>query len=150
MARHHSNIGTPDQIRIMGNKMRGHVVILSCDRFGCHVMQKAIDCVDTDMKIVFISELFRSLKETLTHRFACHVWQRIFETAWKDGPPQIICNIYTALVGQWNSIANDENGSLVVQCILEHSDETAKGVIVSEIFDSTLSIAKGKDTPFCI
>jgi Pumilio-family RNA binding repeat len=32
--------GTAQQIQILGQKMKGHVIQLSCDRFGCHVMQK--------------------------------------------------------------------------------------------------------------
>jgi hypothetical protein len=34
--------GSEDQFNTLCQKMKGHVVQLSCDRFGCHVMQKVL------------------------------------------------------------------------------------------------------------
>eukprot|EP00842_Homolaphlyctis_polyrhiza_P001404 jgi/Hompol1/2264/HPOL_005917-RA len=137
--------GTQQQIRILGGCIRGHVVSLSCDRFGCHVMQKAIDRIDEDIKISLIFELFASIPETFTHRFACHVWQRIFETRWRSEPPPAIMGyVHAAVAGYWISVANDENGSLVVQCIFENCSEADRAPIVAEIFEHTAEIAKGQ------
>ncbi|KAI8895703.1 armadillo-type protein [Globomyces pollinis-pini] len=137
--------GTELQAQALCQKMKGHVIQLSCDRFGCHVMQKAIEKVGDEVKMNLISELFPSIPETFTHRFACHVWQRIFEIKWKDGrSPNYMSVIQNAVVGQWASIANDENGSLVVQCIFEHVTPAEKAPVIEEIFQCTAEISKGQ------
>ncbi|KAJ3322555.1 hypothetical protein HDV06_002932 [Boothiomyces sp. JEL0866] len=136
--------GTDDQIQALCSKMRGHVVQLSCDRFGCHVMQKAIEKLGQEVKLMLISELFQSIPETFTHRFACHVWQRVFEIKWNPGTPSIMDYIQSSVVGQWAAIANDENGSLVVQCIFEHCSQQEKLQVINEIFACTADIAKGQ------
>jgi transcriptional regulator CtsR len=130
--------------------MKEHVIQLSCDRFGCHVMQKvpnnlqkAIEKVDDHLKMELISELFKSIPETFTHRFSCHVWQRVFEIKWVDETPSIMQFVQNAVVGQWAEIANDENGSLVVQCIFEHCTDKEKAPIIADIFTCTLEISRG-------
>ncbi|KAI8925267.1 armadillo-type protein [Entophlyctis helioformis] len=136
--------GSPSQMRSLGTRMRGHVLHLACDRFGCHVMQKAIERMDEDIKTAIVSELLKCVTETFTHRFACHVWQRVFETRWMSEPPPIMSYIHATLKGNWAMIANDENGSLVVQCIFENCSDAEKMPIVSEIFEHTVDIAKGQ------
>lgn len=92
-----------------------------------------------------ISELYKSIPETFTHRFACHVWQRIFEIEWSQTGPKIMSVVQEAVIGNWASIANDENGSLVVQCIFEHGDDISRAPIIEEIFKYTAAISKGNE-----
>ncbi|KAJ3013500.1 hypothetical protein HKX48_005723 [Thoreauomyces humboldtii] len=136
--------GTPHQIRILGQTMRGNVLSLACDRFGCHVIQKALDTVEEDLRASLISELFRCVRETITHRFACHVWQRIFQIKWNNEPPAIMHYLDASLKSQWHLIANDENGSLVVQCIFENCGQKEKGPILSEVLGRTVEVARGQ------
>ncbi|KAJ3087957.1 hypothetical protein HK102_009891 [Quaeritorhiza haematococci] len=137
--------GTPQHVRLIGETMRGKVYELACDRFGCHVVQKAFDTVDDELKTALISELFRAIPETITHRFACHVWQRVFETRWgSQEPPAVMQYVDSALKGQWHLIANDENGSLVVQCIFENCSEQEKAPLLCEILAHVVDIAKGQ------
>ncbi|KAI8618561.1 armadillo-type protein [Chytriomyces sp. MP71] len=48
------------------------------------------------------------------------------------------------LHGQWHSIANDESGSLVVQCIFENCPESEKRGIIQEVLSHAADIAKGQ------
>jgi hypothetical protein len=41
---------------------------LSMDAFGCHVIQKAFDCVSEDFKATMVAELLRRIPETVIHR----------------------------------------------------------------------------------
>ncbi|ORY44361.1 ARM repeat-containing protein [Rhizoclosmatium globosum] len=157
--------GTREQVKGLVLLMGGHMYPLSCDRFGCHVVQKALDVCEDDVKLSIVTELFRAIPETITHRFACHVWQRVFETKWGTtlSPPtpialeqfpltanmvdstspaqvqitfsnrsKIVQRVDAALKGQWHLVANDENGSLVVQ------------EIVKEVLVYAADIAKGQ------
>jgi hypothetical protein len=45
--------------------------------------------------------------------------------------------------GQWSRVAFDENGSLIIQCIFENSSAEQKLLIVDEIFENIVDIAKG-------
>ena len=123
--------------------MKQNVLDLACDRFGCHVVQKAVEFVEEDQKVILASEMFQRTRETITHRFASHVWQRIFEIKWKNPLPVLLEKVNATLTGHWATIANDEHGSLVVQCIFENADQSEKYPIINEILINVQNVAKG-------
>jgi hypothetical protein len=112
--------GTKDQIDRISTAIKGNVVNLSIDMFGCHVVQKAFDCVDEEVKVAMVKELLCRIPETVSHRFACHVWQKLLEIRWKGPAPVIMKYVNDALRGLWTEIALGETGSLVVQNIFEN------------------------------
>ena len=103
------------------------------DAFGCHVVQKAFDAVPEDYKAIMVHELLRRIPETVIHRYACHVWQKLFELRWSDSPPQIMKYVNEALRGMWHDVALGETGSLVVQNIFENCLEEDKVRNLDEI-----------------
>lgn len=106
--------------------MKGHILELTCEPFGCHVVQRALDYVDETSKASLVSELLVRIPETITHKYACHVWQKVFEIRWQHSPPPIMKHIHQALEHQWDRVALDETGSLVIQNIFENMTETDK------------------------
>jgi transposase-like protein len=120
-------LGTPDQIQGLADKMKGNVLELTCEAFGCHVVQKALDYVTEPIKAKLVLELAVRISETITHRHACHVWQKVFEIRWSPGKsPNIMSNVHKALKNQWTHVALDETGSLVIQNIFENLTESDK------------------------
>lgn len=89
-------------------------------------MFQALDNVDEDIKIELVSELFQNIPETITHRYACHVWQKVFEIRWNENPPAVMNHVNNALQGRWAQVALDETGSLVIQNIFENLTEQDK------------------------
>ncbi|KAG0252310.1 hypothetical protein BG011_007048 [Mortierella polycephala] len=136
--------GTPQQIEALAQAMRGNVLTLACDPFGCHVVQKALDNVEEDCKARIVTEMFRRIRETIVHRHACHVWQKVFEIRWVDAPPAVMTYVNNAVVGRWASVAVDEIGSLVVQNIFENCTEHGKRPALHEVLQSVTTIAKGQ------
>ena len=125
--------------------MKGHILSLSYDRFGCHVIQKAVECTNDEIRMIILDELFPYIKETVMHKFSCHVWQRVFQIKWDNGlPPIIMINMHKTLLGIWDTVASDENGSLVVQCIFENSTEEEKRPILDSVLKRTIDIALGQ------
>ncbi|KAF9415754.1 hypothetical protein BGZ94_010408, partial [Podila epigama] len=118
--------GTPQQIDALAGAMRGNILALACDPFGCHVVQKALDNVDEGCKARIVTEMFRRIPETIVHRYACHVWQKVFEIRWTEAPPAVMTYVNNAVGGKWASVAVDETGSLVVQNIFENCAEHDK------------------------
>lgn len=128
--------GTPQQVMNIADAIRGNTLGLSMDPFGCHVVQKAFDSVPEDYKAIMVHELLRRIPETVIHRYACHVWQKLFELRWTESPPQIMKYVNEALRGMWHEVALGETGSLVVQNIFENCLEEDK---VSHIIYHTIS-----------
>jgi hypothetical protein len=124
--------GTTEQVVAIANAIKGNTLSLSMDPFGCHVVQKAFDCVPEEHKAVMVHELLRRIPETVIHRYACHVWQKLFELRWSGEPPQIMAKVNEALRGMWHEVALGETGSLVVQNIFENCVEDEK-VTVSPV-----------------
>ncbi|KAF9121442.1 hypothetical protein BGW39_010524 [Mortierella sp. 14UC] len=136
--------GSPQQIDALAQAMRGNILTLACDPFGCHVVQKALDNMEEDCKARIVTEMFRRIRETIVHRYACHVWQKVFEIRWTDAPPAVMTYVNSAVAGRWASVAVDETGSLVVQNIFENCAEHDKRPVLNEILQSVTTIAKGQ------
>lgn len=56
---------------------RGHVVELATNCYGCHVLQKALDC-EEDIRLLIVSELLLcDPAKTLINKHASHVWSKV-------------------------------------------------------------------------
>lgn len=114
--------------------MVGSIVELSKDPFGCHVVQKCFDTAPEDLRYRLVEEMSASVHQSLTDRYACHVWQKIFELRWTQGPPACTAmNVVSSLRGQWADVCLDETGSLVVQNIFENFEQQDKQEIIEEV-----------------
>ncbi|KAI0116369.1 armadillo-type protein [Nemania sp. FL0031] len=142
--------GTPEQVIKIAEAIRGCTLTLSMDPFGCHVVQKAFDSVPEDYKAIMVHELLRRIPETVIHRYACHVWQKLFELRWTESPPQIMKYVNEALRGMWHEVALGETGSLVVQNIFENCLEEDKRPCIEEVLTNIDIVAHGQFGNWCI
>ncbi|EGO31275.1 hypothetical protein SERLADRAFT_412664 [Serpula lacrymans var. lacrymans S7.9] len=114
---------------------RGRVVDLATNCYGCHVLQKALDC-EEDIRLLIVSELLLGDPAlTLINKHASHVWSKIMELSWTAPAPPIFAYVNKSLKGKWASLACHETGSLVVQHAFENLEESAKGGIIDELLD---------------
>ena len=61
------------------NKCRtsGRIVELATNCYGCHVLQKALDC-EEDIRLLIVSELLHGdPAQTLVNKHASHVWSKV-------------------------------------------------------------------------
>ncbi|KAG1859848.1 armadillo-type protein [Suillus subluteus] len=126
---------TPEERRKIVNCMRGRVVDLATNCYGCHVLQKALDC-EEDIRLLIVSELLLGDPAlTLVNKHASHVWSK-------------------SLKGKWASLACHETGSLVVQHAFENLEESAKDGIIDELLNQGPTvfgeIAKNQWGSYCI
>lgn len=57
--------------------LRGRVVELAMNCYGCHVLQKALDC-EEDVRLAIVSELLLGdPAQTLVNKHASHVWSKV-------------------------------------------------------------------------
>ncbi|KAI9247683.1 armadillo-type protein [Phascolomyces articulosus] len=140
-------VGTPEQVSALITKMQGRIVSLTCQPFGCHVLQKAFDCCpDETTRASMVEELFENISDTITHKHACHIWQKVFEMQWtqQDVAPPVMARVNQALQGKWTQVALDETGSLVIQHIFENVCEQEKRPVLDEVLDNIMVIARGQ------
>ncbi|KAG6914608.1 hypothetical protein DXG01_016354, partial [Tephrocybe rancida] len=126
----------PDERRKMVGCMRGHVVELVTDCYGCHVLQKALDC-EEDICLLIVSELLLGDPvQMLVNKHASHVWSKIMELMWMPLAPPIFAYVNKYLKGKWASLTCHEMGSFVVQHAFENLKAEAKDRIVDELINS--------------
>ncbi|KAF7288800.1 PUM-HD domain-containing protein [Mycena chlorophos] len=114
--------------------MRGRVVDLATNCYGCHVLQKALDCDEEEIRLLIVSELLvGDPAQTLVNKHASHVWSKIMELSWTPPAPPIFAYVNKSLKGKWAALACHETGSLVVQHAFENLEESAKDGIVDEL-----------------
>jgi pumilio RNA-binding family len=59
---------------------RGRIVDLATNCYGCHVLQKALDC-EEDIRLLIVSELLLGdPAQTLVNKHASHVWSKVFHS----------------------------------------------------------------------
>ncbi|GBE77603.1 ARM repeat-containing protein [Sparassis crispa] len=134
--------------------MRGRVVDLATNCYGCHVLQKALDC-EEDIRLLIVSELLLGdPAQTLVNKHASHVWSKIMELTWTPPAPPIFTYVNKSLKGKWASLACHETGSLVVQHAFENLEESAKDGIVDELLnqgpDVFGEVAKSQWGSYCV
>jgi hypothetical protein len=57
--------------------IRGRVVELAMNCYGCHVLQKALDC-EEDVRLLIVTELLRGdPAASLVNKHASHVWSKV-------------------------------------------------------------------------
>ncbi|KAG2342064.1 ARM repeat-containing protein [Suillus weaverae] len=133
---------------------RGRVVDLATNCYGCHVLQKALDC-EEDIRLLIVSELLLGDPAlTLVNKHASHVWSKIMELTWTAPAPPIFAFVNKSLKGKWASLACHETGSLVVQHAFENLEESAKDGIIDELLNQGPTvfgeIAKNQWGSYCI
>ncbi|TFL03238.1 armadillo-type protein [Pterulicium gracile] len=125
----------PEERRKIVACMRGRIVELATNCYGCHVLQKALDC-EEDIRLLIVSELLTGdPAQTLINKHASHVWSKIMELTWTAPAPPIFAFVNRSLKGKWAALACHETGSLVVQHAFENLEDHAKDGIVEELLN---------------
>ena len=59
------------------DSVSGRVVELATNCYGCHVLQKALDC-EEEVRLLIVSELLLGdPAQTLVNKHASHVWSKV-------------------------------------------------------------------------
>ncbi|KAF7304107.1 ARM repeat-containing protein [Mycena indigotica] len=146
---------TPEERRKIVACLRGRVVDLATNCYGCHVLQKALDCEEEEVRLLIVSELLMGdPAQTLVNKHASHVWSKIMELSWTSPAPPIFAYVNKSLKGKWAALACHETGSLVVQHAFENLEDSAKEGIVDELLGQGPAVfgevAKSQWGSYCI
>ncbi|CAG7853689.1 Meiotic coiled-coil protein 2 [Serendipita indica DSM 11827] len=132
--------------------MIGHVVELATNCYGTHVVQKALECEEEFRRVIVTELLNNDPAYTLTSKHCSHVWAKVMELSWVNGPPPPIFSIVNrSLRGKWATLACHETGSLVVQTMFENMDDAGDTlVIVDEILNNLEDVVKTQFGAFVV
>ncbi|KAJ4477458.1 pumilio-family RNA binding repeat protein [Lentinula aciculospora] len=145
---------TSEERKKIASCMRGRIVELATNCYGCHVLQKALDC-EEDIRLLIVSELLLGdPAQTLVNKHASHVWSKIMELTWTPPAPPIFTYVNKSLKGKWAALACHETGSLVVQHAFENLEDSAKDGIIEELLNQGPSVfsevAKNQWGSYCV
>ncbi|KAG5651172.1 hypothetical protein H0H81_009615 [Sphagnurus paluster] len=136
----------PEERRKMVACMRGRVVELATNCYGCHVLQKALDC-EEDIRLLIVSELLLGdPAQTLVNKHASHVWrltpiQHAFENLEVDAKDGIVDELINNGSAVFGEVAKNQWGSYCIQHILEHGSETHRNQTLQHLLDGLLDFA---------
>uniref|UniRef100_A0A183CQ79 PUM-HD domain-containing protein n=1 Tax=Globodera pallida TaxID=36090 RepID=A0A183CQ79_GLOPA len=144
--------GTDGQKAQLLDALRGHVLTLALQMYGCHVIQTALKSVDKASQIEIIEELTpRScLIRCIKDQYGMHVMNTIFEFI---EPQRLQFFVDAILYSPLDSVASlslHEYGYLVIRSLLKHCTEQQKRLVLEQLHDIVLTLATDKYGCFVI
>uniref|UniRef100_A0ABI7X306 PUM-HD domain-containing protein n=1 Tax=Felis catus TaxID=9685 RepID=A0ABI7X306_FELCA len=122
--------GSLDQKLALATRIRGHVLPLALQMYGCRVIQKALESISSDQQVFVLS----------THPYGCRVIQRILEHCTAEQTLPILEELHQ----HTEQLVQDQYGNYVIQHVLEHGRPEDKSKIVSEIRGKVLALSQHK------
>lgn len=119
--------GNPRQLTYAANRLRGHVVTLTLQTYGCRVIQKCIEVMPPQGLDVIVAELEGNVARCIQDQNGNHVVQKCVEVI-----PKRCGFIISAFVGRVMELATHAYGCRVIQCIMEHCPDQ-KDTIFNEL-----------------
>lgn len=122
--------GNENQIHLLCQNFKGHVLELTLQTYGCRVIQKALDVIsDEEDKFIISDELENSVLHCVNDQNGNHVIQKCVEKL----SPEYVGFILNEFKGNVREQAMHAYGCRVIQRILEFCTETQKRPVLREI-----------------
>uniref|UniRef100_A0A8C6ED28 Pumilio homolog 1 n=1 Tax=Microcebus murinus TaxID=30608 RepID=A0A8C6ED28_MICMU len=108
--------GSLEQKLALAEQIRGHVLSLALQMYGCRVIQKALEFIPSDQQNEMVRELDGHVLKCVKDQNGNHVVQKCIECV----QPQSLQFIIDAFKGQVFALSTHPYGCRVIQRILEH------------------------------
>ncbi|XP_056651358.1 pumilio homolog 1 isoform X20 [Monodelphis domestica] len=110
--------GSLEQKLALAERIRGHVLSLALQMYGCRVIQKALEFIPPDQQVIneMVRELDGHVLKCVKDQNGNHVVQKCIECV----QPQSLQFIIDAFKGQVFALSTHPYGCRVIQRILEH------------------------------
>uniref|UniRef100_A0A4W4GNL5 Pumilio homolog 1 n=1 Tax=Electrophorus electricus TaxID=8005 RepID=A0A4W4GNL5_ELEEL len=108
--------GSLDQKLALAERIRGHVLSLALQMYGCRVIQKALEFIPSDQQSDMVRELDGHVLKCVKDQNGNHVVQKCIECV----QPHALQFIIDAFKGQVFALSTHPYGCRVIQRILEH------------------------------
>ncbi|XP_033693864.1 pumilio homolog 2 isoform X6 [Tursiops truncatus] len=130
-----SQFGSLDQKLALATRIRGHVLPLALQMYGCRVIQKALESISSDQQVIseMVKELDGHVLKCVKDQNGNHVVQKCIECV----QPQSLQFIIDAFKGQVFVLSTHPYGCRVIQRILEHCTAEQTLPILEELHQHT-------------
>uniref|UniRef100_UPI00398EE5BD pumilio homolog 2-like isoform X12 n=1 Tax=Pristiophorus japonicus TaxID=55135 RepID=UPI00398EE5BD len=127
--------GSLDQKLALAQRIRGHVLPLALQMYGCRVIQKALESISADQQVIndMVKELDGHVLKCVKDQNGNHVIQKCIECV----QPQSLQFIIDAFKGQVFVLSTHPYGCRVIQRILEHCTPEQTLPILEELHQHT-------------
>ncbi|XP_057287741.1 pumilio homolog 2 isoform X5 [Pezoporus wallicus] len=127
--------GSLDQKLALATRIRGHVLPLALQMYGCRVIQKALESVSPDQQVIneMVKELDGHVLKCVKDQNGNHVVQKCIECV----QPQSLQFIIDAFKGQVFVLSTHPYGCRVIQRILEHCTAEQTLPVLEELHQHT-------------
>ncbi|XP_038656100.1 pumilio homolog 2-like isoform X9 [Scyliorhinus canicula] len=127
--------GSMDQKLALAQRIRGHVLPLALQMYGCRVIQKALESISADQQVIndMVKELDGHVLKCVKDQNGNHVVQKCIECV----QPQSLQFIIDAFKGQVFVLSTHPYGCRVIQRILEHCTPEQTLPILEELHQHT-------------
>ncbi|XP_066242344.1 pumilio homolog 2 isoform X9 [Saccopteryx leptura] len=127
--------GSLDQKLALATRVRGHVLPLALQMYGCRVIQKALESISSDQQVIseMVKELDGHVLKCVKDQNGNHVVQKCIECV----QPQSLQFIIDAFKGQVFVLSTHPYGCRVIQRILEHCTAEQTLPVLEELHQHT-------------
>uniref|UniRef100_A0A914HU84 PUM-HD domain-containing protein n=1 Tax=Globodera rostochiensis TaxID=31243 RepID=A0A914HU84_GLORO len=144
--------GTDDQKARLVDALRGHVLTLSLQIYGCRVVQTALKSMDKTSQMEIIEELtpracvIRCIKD----RYGSYVINAIIELIEPQRLQFVVDAILYSPSDSVTSLSTHEYGCRVIQRVLKHCTEQQKRPMLEQLHDNMLTLVTNQYGSFVI
>ncbi|XP_047145593.1 pumilio homolog 2 isoform X1 [Hydra vulgaris] len=127
--------GSPEQKLLLAQRIKGHVLPLALQMYGCRVIQKALETIPSEIPIhgELVKELDGHVLKCVKDQNGNHVVQKCIECIDSTQLQFII----DAFQGQVYALSTHPYGCRVIQRILEHCTQEQTAPILAELHEHT-------------
>lgn len=133
----HSGLGSEIK-KQMADQLRGSVLSLSLDEYGCRVVQDALQHLPREHQQLLAQELRNDVGKCIENMHANHVIQKCIEQL----PPDSVTFIIDEMNAKVDGWANHSYGCRVIQRLLEHCAPEQLEKMMDAIINSIHKMAK--------
>ncbi|XP_023363244.1 pumilio homolog 1 isoform X7 [Otolemur garnettii] len=137
--------GSLEQKLALAERIRGHVLSLALQMYGCRVIQKALEFIPSDQQVIneMVRELDGHVLKCVKDQNGNHVVQKCIECV----QPQSLQFIIDAFKGQVFALSTHPYGCRVIQRILEHCLPDQTLPILEELHQHTEQLVQVVEWP---
>ncbi|KAF3770506.1 hypothetical protein M406DRAFT_239908, partial [Cryphonectria parasitica EP155] len=123
--------GTMVQKKLLAGKMKGHVVQLSTQLYGCRCVQEALEYVLVEQQVELAKELEPEIIRIMKSDNGNHVVQKLLTKLPRDR----IDFVYNAVRGRVSELSQQQYACRVIQRMIEKGTDADKEFILQEFHD---------------
>ncbi|GER48954.1 pumilio domain-containing protein [Striga asiatica] len=132
--------GTESQRKELAGHLIGHVLPLTLQMYGCRVIQKALEVVDTELQTKIVKELDGFIIKCVHDQNGNHVIQKCIERV----PQDRIKFIITPFLGQIVTLSTHPYGCRVIQHVVQHGKPHERSAIIGKLAGQIVMMSQQK------